>query len=94
MPPLILRCKSVVGPFQVRFKSVPSPFQVRSKSVPKNGRKMGLTWEAQGSYIGLTWELRSFWGKVKIQVLHFKKCLEDSTMSNPVHTSETRMCGD
>ena len=21
-------------------------------------------------------------------------CLEDSTMSNPVHTSETRMCGD
>ena len=83
MPPLILRCKSVVSPFQVRFKSV-----------PKNGRKMGLTWEAQGSYIGLTWELRSFWGKVKIQVLHFKKCLKDSTMSNPVHTSETRMCGD
>ena len=83
MPPLILRCKSVVGPFQVRFKSV-----------PKNGRKMGLTLEAQGSYIGLTWELRSFGGKVKIQVLHFKKCLEDSTMSNPVHTSETRMCGD
>ena len=23
-----------------------------------------------------------------------KKCLEDNTMSNPVHTSETRMCGD
>ena len=83
MPPLILRCKSVVSPFQVRFKSVSSPFL-----------RMGLTWEAQGSYIGLTWELRSFWGKVKIQVLHFKKCLEDSTMSNPVHTSETRMCGD
>ena len=83
MPPLILRCKSVVGPFQVRFRSVSSPFL-----------RMGLTWEAQGSYIGLTWEVRSFWGKVKIQVLHFKKCLEDSTMSNPVHTSETRMCGD
>ena len=41
MPPLFLRCRSVVSPFQVRFKSV-----------PKNGRKMGLTWEAQGSYLG------------------------------------------
>ena len=54
MPPLILRCKSVVSPFQVRFKSV-----------PKNGTYMGLTWEAQGSYIGLTWELRSFGGGSK-----------------------------
>ena len=70
-------------PLILRCKSVSSPFLI-----------MGLTWEAQGSYIGLTWELRSFGGKVKILVLHFKKCLEDSTMSNPVHTSETRMCGD
>ena len=62
---MILRCRSVVSPFQVRFKSV-----------PKNGTYMGGTREAQGSYIGLTWELRSFWGKVKILVLHVKKCLK------------------
>ena len=28
-----------------------------------------------------------------IQVSEAMNCLEDSTMSNPVHTSETRMCG-
>ena len=28
------------------------------------------------------------------QVSQFQYCLEDNTMSNPVHTSETRMCGD
>ena len=76
---LCLRCRSVVSPFQVRFKSV-----------PENGTYMGGTRELLRTYL----ELRSFGGKVKILVLHVKKCLEDSTMSNPVHTSETRMCGD
>ena len=28
-----------------------------------------------------------------IQVSEAMNCLEDSTMSNPVHTSEARMCG-
>ena len=79
---------------QYNSKDVMPPLILRCKSVSSPFLRMGLTWEAQGSYIGLTWELRSFWGKVKIQVLHVKKCLEDSTMSNPVHTSETRMCGD
>ncbi len=41
MPPLILRCKSVVSPFQVRFKSV-----------PKNGTYMGVTRELLGNYLG------------------------------------------
>ena len=39
MPPLILRCSSVVNPFQVRFKSV-----------PKNGTYMGGIRELLGSY--------------------------------------------
>ena len=72
MPPLFLRCRSVVSPFQVR----------------------SCEWDLHGRHKGVTWELRSFGGKVKILVLHVKKCLKDSTMSNPVHTSETRMCGD
>ena len=29
-----------------------------------------------------------------IQILQVRNCLEGNTMSNPVHTSETRMCGD
>ena len=41
MPPLILRCKSVVSPFQVRFKSV-----------PKNGTYMGGTRELHRTYLG------------------------------------------
>ena len=28
------------------------------------------------------------------QLLQALTCLEDSTVSNPVHTSVTRMCGD
>ena len=32
--------------------------------------------------------------KIIIQVSLVRNCLEDSTMRNPVHTSETRMCGD
>ena len=32
--------------------------------------------------------------KLVTQVSQVENCLEDSTMSNPVHTSETRMCGD
>ena len=31
---------------------------------------------------------------LSIQVSLVRNCLEDSTMRNPVHTSETRMCGD
>ena len=41
MPPLILRCRSVVNPFQVRFKSVPD-----------NGTYMGGTRELLGNYLG------------------------------------------
>ena len=29
-----------------------------------------------------------------IQILQVRNCLEGNTMSNPVHTSATRMCGD
>lgn len=31
---------------------------------------------------------------LSIQVSLVRNCLENSTMRNPVHTSETRMCGD
>ena len=41
MPPLILRRRSVVSPFQVRFKSV-----------PKNGTYMGGTRELHRTYLG------------------------------------------
>jgi len=50
MPPLILRCKSVVSPFQVRFKSV-----------PENGTYMGGTRELRRTYLGTT----LFWGESK-----------------------------
>ena len=50
MPPLILRCKSVVSPFQVRFKSV-----------PKNGTYMGGTRELHRTYLGAA----LFWGESK-----------------------------
>ena len=39
-------------------------------------------------------KLVSLLRNLNIQVSEAKNCLEDSTMSNPVHTSETRMCGD
>ena len=29
-----------------------------------------------------------------IQLSQVRNCLEGNTISNPVHTSETRMCGD
>ena len=29
-----------------------------------------------------------------IQISQVRNCLEGNTMSNPVHTSETRMCGE
>ena len=32
--------------------------------------------------------------KLVFQVFGVLNCLEGNTMSNPVHTSETRMCGD
>ena len=39
-------------------------------------------------------KLVSLLRNLNIQVSEAKNCLEDSTMSNPVHTSETRMCGE